>query len=88
MQTHGCTWCYDSNDKKSGVLAIGETPFANKPNAENRIFKPGQLRVAEHIEYDHVGIKAYIFQNNVSGNEERLIKCKRSVNAVSGLGFY
>ena len=39
------------------------------------------------MQYDHVGIRAHIFQDNTSGIEECSPKAKRSLNAVSGLGI-
>ena len=87
MHAHGCTWRYDLNAKKSGVLVYCETPFAHKRNACDQIFKLGQSKVAERIEYEHVGIRAHIFQDNACGIEECSTKAKRSLNAVFGLGI-
>ena len=64
-----------------------ETPFAHKRNARDRIFKLGQSKVAERIEYEYVGIRAHIFQDNASGIEECSTKAERSLNAASGLGI-
>ena len=39
VHRHGCTWRYQFNAKKSGIMIFGETPAANAHNAEVRIFK-------------------------------------------------
>ena len=84
---HGCTWRYEFNAKKSGVLVYGEGPRENERNSRERVFRLGQARVRERTEYDHVGVKAHIFPGCVTGIKERIAKARKSLNAVSGLGI-
>ena len=52
-----------------------------------RNFSPGDERGGETINYDHLGVKACIFEHDTSGIEERLANRKRALNAASGLGI-
>ena len=67
---HGCTWRYEFNAKKSGVLVYGKGPQENERNAKDRVFRLGQARVREQTEYDHVGVEAHIFPGCLSGRKE------------------
>ena len=87
VYTHGCTWRYDFNARKSGVLVVGENPRTHLRNAAERRFNLGPANVREVAEYDHVGIKTSIFSDNCSGIDERISKARRALNAVSGLGI-
>ena len=84
---HGCKWRYTYNAKKSGIMVYGETPRANKHNSEVRVFKLGSDRVRERTSYDHVGVTACLFDEDISGITGRLSKARRALNAISGLGI-
>ena len=83
---HGCTWHYEYNAIKCGVLVFGESRIENRRNSQTREFMLGPDKVAEKINYDHVGIRARIFDDDVSGIEERLSKAKCTLNMISGVG--
>ena len=84
---HGRTWRYDFNAKKSGVLVFGEGKREHERNKINRNFLLGTERVMEKESYDHLGIKAFIYENDTAGIEERLAKGRHTLNAASGLGI-
>ena len=46
----------------------------------------GSDKISERLHYDHVGVRASIFDDDVSGLEERISKARRTLNAISGLG--
>ena len=50
-------------------------------------FLLGNEKVGERENYDHLGVKACIFEDDVAGIEERLAKGRRALNATSGLGI-
>ena len=87
VYNHGCTWRYDFNARKSGVLVFGEDRRNHDKNASIRIFKLGPAKVKEVTEYDHVGVKTSIFPGSTTGIEERVGKARRALNAISGLGI-
>ena len=87
VYNHGCTWRYDFNARKSGVLVFGENRRTHERNAVNRCFMLGPAKVREVTEYDHVGVKTSIFPGNPTGIEERVGKARRALNAISGLGI-
>ena len=87
VESHGRTWRYDFNAKKSGILVFGEETREHEMNKQNRLFSLGNERVLEKESYDHVGVKACIFENDVSGIEERISKGRRTLNATAGLGI-
>ena len=84
---HRCTWRYEFNAKKSGVLVYGESSAEHKRNRQNRAFRLGPAKVDERENYDHVGIHAIIDSADISGIEERLSKARRTFNAVAGVGI-
>ena len=86
VASHGHTWRYDFNAKKSGILVYGEDSAENTQSASLRSFRLGSDRVLERTHYDHVGIRASISEDDVSGLEERVSKARRTLNAISGLG--
>ena len=86
VATHGRTWRYDFNAKISGILVYGEDKAENIRNVSLRSFRLGSDKVSERTHYDHVGIRASIFEDDVSGLEERVSKARRTLNAISGLG--
>ena len=87
VYNHGCTWRYDFNARKSGVLVFGENRLTHERNAINRTFELGPARVKEVTEYDHVGVKTSIFPECSTGIEERVGKARRALNAITGLGI-
>ena len=84
---HGCTWRYQYNAKKSGILVYGETPAANAHNSQMRVFMLGEDRVKERLSYEHVGITTCLYETDVSGVQDRIAKARRALNAISGLGI-
>ena len=87
VYAHRRTWRYDFNAKKSGVLVFGESKFENRRNRLERSFKLGAESVPEKVDYEHVGVKLSIFDNDATGVEERLSKARRALNAASGIGI-
>ena len=84
---HGCTWRYQFNAKKSGVMVFGETKRTNSFNSNLRRFKLGSKRVKERTTYDHVGVACCLYEEDMTGIENRLAKARRTLNAVSGMGI-
>ena len=82
---YGMKWRFSFNAKKSAVLVYGETKKSHDRNSQHRVFKLGPEKVPEKHEYDHVGVKACIFESN-SRVEEKVSKARRTLNASSGLG--
>ena len=82
---YGRKWRFSFNAKKSAVLVYGENKKSHDRNSQHRIFKLGPEKVPEKHEYDHVGVKACIFESN-SRVEEKVSKARRTLNASSGLG--
>ena len=87
VESHGRAWRYDFNAKKSGILVFGEGKREHERNKPNRIFSLGTERVLEKESYDHLGVKACIFEDDTAGMEERISKGRRTLNATSGLGI-
>ena len=87
VYTHGRTWRYDFNARKSGVLVFGETNIEHSANSKNRSFRLGHERVKERTNYDHVGVNVSIFSGDECGIRERLSKARRSLNVLTGLGI-
>ena len=87
VHSHGCTWRYELNAKKSGVLVYGESPKDHERNCKDRVFKLGSNKVKERINYDHVGIRNTIFESDTSGIVERISKGRRAFNSVAGIGI-
>ena len=87
VNNHWCVWRYDFNASKSGVLVYGKNKRENKRNSLIRNFKLGREKVKEKLNYDHLGIKASIFEDGTSGIDERLAKGRRALNTTSGLGI-
>ena len=87
VYTHGRTWRYDFNAKKSGVLVFGETAKEHKLNSLERVFQLGPDKVSERTNYDHVGNNVSIFCNDSGGILERISKARRTFNALTGIGI-
>ena len=82
----GCKWRFQFNAKKSAILVYGEENWERKIGNKNRFYKLGKDKVQEKLEYDHVGIKACVLEEN-SRVEEKLAKGRRALNATAGLGI-
>ena len=82
---HSCKWRYAYNAKKSGIMAFGETPNANRHNADVRVFMLGRDRVRERLTYDHVGVTTSLYDGDEMGILARLSKARLALNAISGL---
>ena len=50
-------------------------------------FSLGDAKVLERLQYDHVGIRASVDINDITGIEERLAKARKTLNAATGLGI-
>ena len=87
VHQHGCTWRYQYNAGKSGVMVYGEARNTNKHNAAIRNFRLGDKRVKEKVRYEHVGITACLYEDDVEGIDGRLSKARKALNAISGLGI-
>ena len=86
VAAHGGTWRYDFNAKKSGILVYGEDIPESCRNVLLRTFRLGSDKISERLHYDHVRVRASIFDDDVSGLEERISKARHTLNAISGLG--
>ena len=84
---HGCTWRYEFNARKSGVLVFDEDTVNNRSKYQMREFKLGNLKVKERLNYDHVGIWTSVLLDDVSGVAERVAKARTTFNAATGLGI-
>ena len=73
--------------KKSAVQVYGETRVEHTSNTRRRMFKLGSDKVPEKESYDHVGVKACIFNNDESRALEKNSKGRRILNATTGLGI-
>ena len=80
-------WRFDFNVGKSAIMTYGEERKINAKNAKERIFMLGNGRIKEREEYDHVGVKACLFQEGNSRVEEKISKGRRTLNAIAGLGI-
>ena len=80
-------WRFDFNADKSAIMVYGEKPKDNVKNALDRVFKLGNGRIKERREYDHVGVKACLYQDGNSRVEEKISKGRRTLNATAGLGI-
>ena len=56
VYSHGNTWCYSFNAKKSPVLVFGESKKESQIGSANRVLKLGPEKVSERLYYDHVGV--------------------------------
>ena len=83
----GQKWRFNFNAKKSAVLVDGETRKEHDFGSKHRCFMLGKEKVGERCEYDHVGIKACIFNDNNDRIAEKIGKGRRTLNAASGLGI-
>ena len=83
---HGCTWRYEFNARKSGVLVYDNPRKTHGPSPEHT-FRLGGEKVGERTNYDHVGIRASTQVDDVSGIAERISKGRDTFNAATGLGI-
>ena len=86
VHRHGCTWRYEFNARKSGVLIYNGDPLPIRQNAPMREFNLGDAKVFERLKYDHVGIRTSTNPNDTSGIAERISKARKTLNAATGLG--
>ena len=80
-------WRFSYNAKKSAILIFGETRKEHNRGAKFRNFSLGGEKVPERSEYDHVGIKNCLFNDNMPRTLERVSKAGRAFNAVAALGI-
>ena len=86
VDEYGKRWRFNFNAKKSAIMIYGETEKQNLLNSKERIFKLGDKRVLERSSYDHVGIKACLYEVNERVTE-KISKGRRAFNACSGIGI-
>ena len=84
---HGCTWRYEFNARKSGVLIFDNDTPLNRNADQMREFKLGDAIVKERLNYDHVGVRTSVLLDDVSGVAERVAKARSTLNAATGLGI-
>ena len=84
---HSSRWRYNFNPKKCAVLVYGESKETHDKNAPDRIFKLGPHKIPEKVEYDHVGVKACIYEFDDCIISERLAKARKVFNTLTGLGI-
>ena len=83
---HGNRWRYEYNARKSAVLVYGEDKRMHDRNSVYRIFNLGGKRIPEKEHYDHVGIKACIYENDSTLVNEKVSKGRKTLNAATGIG--
>ena len=87
VSDYGDRWHFSFNASKSAILVYGECKSEYQTNSKARSFKLGQEKVPEKATYDHVGVKASIFDDNESRVCEKISKGRRTLNAITGLGI-
>ena len=87
VYTHGNTWRYTFNAKKSAVLIFGETKRERKIGSENRVFSLGLEKVKEKLYYDHVGIKTCVQGDTHFRTDEKVAKARKVLNMSVAFGF-
>ena len=87
VYTHGNTWRYSFNAKKSAVLVFGETNRERRLGSTNRVFSLGPNKVDEKLYYDHVGIKTCVLGDSHFRTEEKISKARKVLNMSSALGI-
>ena len=75
------------NAKKSGIMVYGEGKAKNSLNAQKRVFKLGPDVVKERVNYDHVGVRSTLYDDDVSGLSERISKARRAFYSITGIGI-
>ena len=83
---HSNRWRYEYNARKSTVLIYGEDKRTYDRNSSYRIFSLGGNKIPEKEHYDHVGIKACIYENDSTLVNEKISKGRKTLNAATGLG--
>ena len=83
---HSNRWRYEYNARKSAVLIYGEDKRTYDRNSSYRIFSLGGNKIPEKEHYDHVGIKAWIYENDSTLVNEKISKGRKTLNAATGLG--
>ena len=68
----GKRWRFSFNAKKSAILVYGEDVKSNLQNTKDRVFMLGDKRVLERTTYDHVGIKACLYDSNDRVSEKNM----------------
>ena len=84
---HGNRWRYEYNARKSAVLVYGEDKRTHDRNSAFRSFILNGKKVPEKEHYDHVGVKACIYQNDTTLIDEKISKGRKTLNAATGLGI-
>ena len=87
VNDYGNKWRFKFNARKSAVMVYGEERKENRRNSEVRIFKLGDERVKEKVNYDHVGVKVCLFKDDESRVKEKICTGRRALNAAAGLGI-
>ena len=87
VDTHGNTWRYSFNAKKSAVLVFGETKRERQIGCANRTFSLGTDRVKEKLYYDHVGVKTCVQGDFHVRTEEKIMKARKALNMSSSIGL-
>ena len=67
-------WGFNFNAGESAVLGYGKSLNEKRRNAIDRCFKLGPDRVCEKKEYDHVGIKANLYNDSETKGLEKIGK--------------
>ena len=78
VAAHRRTWQYDFNAKESVILVYGEDRLESCRNVLLLSFRLGSDKIFERLHYDHVGVRASIFDDDVSGLKERISKARRT----------
>ena len=87
VNQHGNRWRYEYNARKSAILIYGEDKRTHDHNALLRNFNLGGKKVPEKEHYDHVGVKACIYEDNSFLVEDKISKGKKTLNASTSLGI-
>ena len=71
---HAYTWRYQYNARKSSIMVYGETPGTGRYDLVRRDIKLGGEKVQEKLSYDHVGVTACFYDDDMTGIKGRLSK--------------
>ena len=73
--------------QKRGIFVYRENKSQNLCNPEFCTFRLGLDKVSERVNYDHVGVRACIYEDDDTGLEERVSKARRTLKFKYYLWF-
>ena len=72
INQQGNRWRYEYKARKSAILVYGENKWTRAHNAHFRNLSLGGKKIPEMAHYDHVGVKACIYENDATLVEEKM----------------